>query len=56
LLSVGVMEFNTPQDRAALTIDKNLATYTNVFTDKLNPSAEIPADFYMYALCLIFNN
>ena len=48
-----IIEFNTPQDRAALTLDTNLATYTNVFTDKLNPSAEIPEDFYMYALGLI---
>jgi hypothetical protein len=52
------MEFNpaAQQNRAALTLDKNIATNTNVFTDKLNPSAEIPADFYMYALGLIFNN
>jgi DNA-directed RNA polymerase len=38
---------------SALTLDKNLATYSNVFTDKLNPSAEKPEDFYMYALGLI---
>ena len=37
----------------ALTLDKNLATYSNVFTEKLNPSFEIPEDFYKYALGLI---
>ena len=41
------------QHISALTLDKNLATYSNVFTDKLNPSAEIPEDFYKYALELI---
>jgi DNA-directed RNA polymerase len=43
------------QHISALTLDKNLATYSNVFTDKLNPSAEIPEDFYKYALGLINN-
>jgi DNA-dependent RNA polymerase len=41
------------QHISALTLDKNLAKYSNVFTDKLNPSAEIPEDFYKYALELI---
>ena len=41
------------QHISALTLDKNLATYSNVFTDKLNPLAEKPEDFYMYALSLI---
>jgi DNA-directed RNA polymerase len=41
------------QHISALTLDKNLASYSNVFTEKLNPSAEIPEDFYMYALGLI---
>ena len=41
------------QHISALTLDTKLATYSNVFTDKLNPSAEIPEDFYNYTLDLI---
>ena len=41
------------QHISALTLDKNLSIYSNVFTDKLNPSTEKPEDFYMYALGLI---
>ena len=41
------------QHISALTLDKKLATYSNVFTEKLNPSGEKPEDFYMYALGLI---
>ena len=41
------------QHISALTLDTNLAKYTNVITDKENPSKEIPEDFYSYALELI---
>jgi DNA-directed RNA polymerase len=41
------------QHISALTLDRNLASYSNVFTDKFNPSAELPEDFYKYALGLI---
>lgn len=41
------------QHISALTLDKNLAVYSNVFTENLNPAAEIPEDFYKFALGLI---
>jgi hypothetical protein len=41
------------QHISALTLDTNLATYTNVVTTKDNPKDELPEDFYSYALVLI---
>jgi DNA-directed RNA polymerase len=41
------------QHISALTLDTNLAKYSNVYTEKRNPSAEKPEDFYSYALDLI---
>lgn len=38
------------QHISALTLDKNLAKYTNVITDNCNPEKELPEDFYTYAL------
>lgn len=38
------------QHISALTLDKNLAKYTNVITDSLNPMDELPEDFYSFAL------
>jgi len=41
------------QHISALTLDTNLAKYTNVITNKENPSQEIPEDFYIYSVELI---
>jgi DNA-directed RNA polymerase len=38
------------QHISALTLDKNLALYTNVITNTRNPEKELPKDFYSYAL------
>jgi DNA-directed RNA polymerase len=38
------------QHIASLTLEKELASNVNVYSDSLNPTDEIPQDFYTYAL------
>ena len=41
------------QHISALTLDKNLGKFCNIYTTKDNPENELPEDFYTYALKLI---
>jgi DNA-dependent RNA polymerase len=41
------------QHISALTLDKNLATNTNVYSDDINPENKLPEDFYIFALNII---
>lgn len=41
------------QHISALTLDKNLAKNTNVYSDDINPENKLPEDFYTFALNII---